>query len=263
MAHPTPDSLALIALGEDVESETLRHVGECRACFAEIEALQQVVAVGRSLGSDEHLTMPHPRVWSRVAEDLHDGRVGPLRGSVGLLEPPAVTPAPVPRRTPVDAAPRDELAARSSRRPRRRATIAVAAATALVVGLVGGFFLKNVVAPAAQVSAVTQLNALPSYTGANGTASIEDGGNGQRTLVVAMDLPGSILVDGTLEVWMSDTHAQDMVPLGAMTGSTARFPLPAAMDVETHPIVDVSLEPRGDNNPSHSDISVVRGRLPV
>ena len=272
MAHPTPDALALIALGEDVESETIEHVGECRACFAEIEALQQVVAVGRSLGPEDRLTVPHPRVWAHVADNLHDGRAVPLRGAVGLLEPAptATDPAPpatatrvAPERATTTAGPPDELAARRRAQPRRWTTVAVAAAAALVVGLGGGYVLKGLTTPETQISATTQLNALPRYPGANGTARIENSDNGQRTLVVTMDLPATVAVDGTLEVWMSDTRAQDMVPMGTMTDSTARFPIPASVDVATHPIIDVSLEPRGDTDFTHSDISVVRGRLPV
>ncbi len=261
MAHPTPDDLALIALGEDTDLQALEHVGECRACFAEIEALQQVVAIGRALGPEDRLVAPSPQVWHRIAEGLRTDRA--LQGgSVGLLEQPNQT------QTSYDAAPAgsgraDELAARRKPASRRWLTVAVAAAVALIVGLTGGYFLKELVTPAPVASAVTQLNALPRWPGANGTATVETSSNGQRTLVVTMSLPATVSIDGTLEVWMSDTRAEDMLPMGTMTGSTARFPIAATTDLATHPIVDVSLEPRNDTNPAHSDISVVRGRLNV
>ena len=51
--------------------------------------------------------------------------------------------------------------------------------------------------------------------------------------------------------------------MGPMTGLTARFPIPADVDLTSHPIVDVSLEPAGDTDPAHSAVSVVRGRLPL
>ena len=255
-AHPAPDLLALIALGEDVEPEIFAHVSECRACFAEIEALQQVVAVGRSLGPEDRLASPSPHVWQRITAEL-DGQVVPMRSSVDLLERPAGS-------TPAAGAHQDQLAARRRQAPRRWATVAVAAASALVVGLAGGFLLKGLTdANGSGVSAATQLNALPGWAGANGRATIEDGENGQRTLVVTMDLPPTVEVDGTMEVWMSDTRAQDMLAMGTMTGLTARLPVPAAVDLATHPIIDVSLEPKNDTDPAHSDVSVVRGRLNV
>ena len=245
MAHPTPDDLALVALGEDAAPEVASHVAECLACVAEIEALAHVVAVGRSLGPDDTLLAPHARVWDQLSTRL-------------------VTPRPeVARPGPTAEAPvRDELAAR--RRPRRRwAPVAAAAAAALVVGLGGGFLLRGLTSPGAPADDATQLNALPGWPGANGTAVVEDGSGGSRTLVVSMSMPPTTHVDGTLEVWVSDTRAEDMVRVGAMSGDTGRFPLPASMDLADHPIVDVSLEPPGDTDPRHSDVSVVRGRLRV
>ena len=268
MAHPTPDVLALIALGEDVDAEVLEHVAACRACFAEIEALQQVVTVGRSLGPEDRLVAPHPRVWQRIASGVEGGRVIALPGAVGLLEPPA-DPSPAPAHTRLaeaggSTAP-TKLAGRrgSVTRRQRWSTAALAAAVALVVGLGGGFVLKGALSSGDDVVGSTQLNALPQWAGANGTASVENGAGGQRTLVVSVELPPTTPAKGTLEVWMSDTRAQDMVPMGPMSGTTGRFPIPATMDLASHPIVDVSLEPVGDTDPAHSDDSVVRGRLKV
>jgi anti-sigma-K factor RskA len=262
MAHPTPDDLALVALGEDVDGAAIQHVAECRACFAEIEALQQVVAVGRSLTDDDRLVSPHPRVWQRVALEVDGGGVLPLSGAVGLLDPPALTPSPRDRPAAYEAVP-ERFAGRRPAPRRRRATVALAVAAALVVGLGGGFFLKGVLDPGTDVVGVTPLNALPSWSGVDGTASVEQSPDGARTLVVSMDLPSALTVDGHLEVWMSDTGASDMLPMGAMTGTSARFPIPATVDLRSHPIVDVSLEPPGDADPGHSDTSVLRGRLNV
>jgi len=288
MDHPTPEVLALVALSEDVDDATLAHVGSCSVCSLEIEALQQVVVVGRSLSVDDRLLAPHPRVWQRVAHAVNDGRVIPLPGAVALQErPPVVPPA---RREPVPlggltrkAAPGDrsssassngasksarpsdgaELAARRrpTRRKRRWVTPALVAAVALVVGLSGGFFIKGLLDPTPSLVGSTQLNALPQWAGVNGQASLEKAAGGQQTLLVTMEMPANVHPDGTLEVWLSDTRAENMVPMGTMSGLSGRFPVPAGMDVSTHPIIDVSLEPVGDQDPAHSDTSVVRGRL--
>lgn len=247
MAHPTPDALALVALGEGVESESLRHVGECRACFAEVEALQQVVSVGRSLDASEHLSYPHPRVWEHISTDL--GRI-PVPYAGVADAPLAAAAPPTPDRF-------------DRRRPRRWAPAAIAAA-ALVVGVLGGLGAARLGDPAPAAGAATQLNALPAYPGAHGTATVEQGADGARTLVVTMAMPATADAGGSLEVWMSDSRAEDMVAIGTLAqGTTARLPLPAGMDLTTHPIVDVSLEGAGDADPAHSAVSVVRGRLRV
>lgn len=256
MAHPTPDAVALVALGEDVDAQTREHLAECRPCSAEVEDLQQVVAVGRSLGADDRLTTPHPRVWQRIEAALSGGRVIPLPGAVDRPVS-SLDGTGTPAGTNVLAGRR-----RPARARRRWASTALAAAAALVVGLGGGFVLKGSLDSGLRAS-TTQLNALPQWPGANGTATVDEGRDGERTLVVTMELPPTLPVDGRLEVWMSDTRAVDMTPMGTMTGSTGRFPIPEGTDLTSHPIVDVSLEPPGDADPAHSDTSVVRGRLRV
>jgi hypothetical protein len=272
MAHPTPDVLALLSLGEDADQPALDHLATCRTCTDEVHALQQVVAVGRSLGPEDRLVAPHPRVWARIATDVHDGRVIPLPSAVGLRHAPVVPPAapdPVPLggldADAPDGAHDEPVAAGHGGgpgRPRPRWSLLVlAAAAALVLGIGGGFALKGLLDPGLEVVASTQLNALPSYPGANGTATVERGADGQRTLVVSMEMPQGLKVDGQLEVWMTDSRAADMVLMGPMTGLSGRFPVPASVDLASHPIVDVSLEPPGDTDPAHSAVSVVRGRL--
>lgn len=277
MAHPAPELLALIALGEDADQPSLDHVASCRTCTAEVHTLQQVVAVSRTLGPDDRLVAPHPRVWQRISSDVNDGRVIPLPGAMLLKELPVVPPAepePVPMggvepgataRVATTAGGREPEHEQKTRRPGRARprwlVPALAAAVALAVGLGGGFVLKGLVDPTPDVVGATQLNALPSWSGATGTATVEEGPDDQRTLVVTMEMPPTARVDGRLDVWMSDTRATDMVLMGTMNGLSGRFPVPAGVDLATHPIVDVSLEPEDDPDPGHSDVSVVRGRL--
>ncbi len=262
MAHPAPDTLALVALGEDVDDAAIEHFATCRACFAEIEALQQVVAVGRSLGSTDRLASPHPRVWQRISADVADGRVIPLPGAVLLREPSPVVPPAASEPVPLGGVRGPDVtdARPAPGRRRRWLTAAVAAAAALIL-FGGGFVVRGVLNPAPDVVGATQLNALPRWAGANGTASVEKSADGQQTLVVTMEMPPGAQTEGTLEVWMSDSRARDMVAMGTMTGLSGRFAVPAAMDVTSHPIIDVSLEPADDTDPTHSDTSVVRGRL--
>ena len=268
MAHPTPDTLALIALDEDVDAQVLEHVGRCDVCFAEIGSFQQVVAVGRSLGPEDRLVAPHPRVWSRIAYAITDGRVIPLPGAVTLHQrAPVVPPAePGPVALGGLAARTGEAEQRTTPdrvplRRRRWFLAAAAAAVALVVGVAGGFGLRGLLTRTPDVVSATQLNALPQFAGASGTAAVEKDPGGLRTLVVTMQMPADLHPVGTLEVWMSDTRATNMVEMGTMPGLSGRFPIPATIDLASHPIIDISLEPPDDTDPSHSDTSVLRGRL--
>lgn len=253
MDHPTPDVLALVALGEDVEPAVLEHVSVCTSCFGEIDALQQVVVLGRSLGPDDRLVAPHPRVWQNVAQAVAGGQVIPLPGAAARAQDPVPTSAGPDPRTGAAGRPRGR---------RRWGLTALAAAVALVVGLGGGFAIKTLLNPGSSVVSSAQLNALPQFPGANGTATLEKGPGGQRFLAITMEMPPDLHPKGTLEVWMSDTRAEDMVAMGTMSGLSARFPVPANVDLASHPIVDVSLEPAGDTEPAHSQVSVLRGRLP-
>lgn len=280
MAHPTPDVLALLSLGEDADQPALDHVGSCHLCTDEVHALQQVVAVGRSLGPEDRIVAPHPRVWARIATDVNDGRVIPLPSALGLRHEPVVppaAPAPVPLGGVEGDGPTDRADERGDgdghqgggqggdgRRPplRRRSVAALAAAAALVAGT-GGFALRGLLDPAPEVLGSVQLNALPSWAGANGNAKVEQDPDGQRTLVIAMQMPADRRVDGRLDVWMSDSWADDMIRMGPMTGLSSRFPIPDGVDIGSHPIVDISLEPPGDTDAAHSSVSVLRGRLPL
>ncbi len=269
MTHPAPDLLALVALGEDAEPGLREHVAECPDCLDEVEGLQQAVAVGRSLGPEDELVAPHPRVWQGIEQALVEGRVTPeahpvLSSSEQRDEPATVSSisGSTARSEGFGATRHHRRSPSGAGRDRRRWAIPVlAAAAALVIGLGGGFVLKNQLDPAPQAAGVTQLNALPQWPGANGTASIEKGPDGQRTLVITVEVPKSDRVDGTFEVWMSDSRATDMLPMGSMPGPSGRFPIPPTVDLAAHPVVDVSLEPPGDTDPGHSGTSVVRGRV--
>jgi anti-sigma-K factor RskA len=239
MTHSTPDVLALLALGEEVDAADARHIPICGQCRTELAELQHVVTVGRSTTEQDVLVPPSPAVWDRISAEVQTSGSAAVR----------------PRRT--------EHALRPDRARRRWTTVALAAALALVVGLGAGFGISRVLTPKAASAGPTTLNALPRWPGANGTASVETDAQGGRTLMVTVELPPTVSVDGRMEVWLSDSQALDMTAMGFMSGSTGRFPIPASIDLKTHPLVDVSLEPRNDPDPAHSDVSVVRGRLTI
>lgn len=262
MPHPTPDTLALLALGEDADVDIATHVEMCETCAAEVESLRHLVTVARSTTAEDVLVDPPARVWQRIRAEISrsgaDGHTLDARpAQVPLVARPSrAIDEPRPAAVALDPARSERL------RRRRWVPVTLAAALALIAGLGGGLAISRALTPETETVGVTQLNALPGWSGANGTAVVEEDDRGTRTLVVTVELPQDKPVVGTMEVWLSDSRAYDMVTMGKMTGTAGRFAVPASMDLDVHPIVDVSLEPPGDTDPGHApDASVVRGRL--
>ena len=62
------------------------------------------------------------------------------------------------------------------------------------------------------------------------------------------------------EVWLLEPDVSGLVPLGTTQAGTTVFEIPAGLDLDQFPVVDVSVEPL-DGDPAHSGDSVVRGVL--
>lgn len=248
--HLDDDLLALIALGEDAgTADDLRHIGDCPRCRDELAALREVVAVVRSLAGDDELIDPPPAVWDRIRAETH-GPAGPTTVRADATVPPPVEDAPRPALAePVVLA-----------RPHRRIpALLLAAALAFVLGLGVGPAWRAVTGPRVQELARTTLapvNAGP----ATGVAYLEQTGP-TRDLVVQVEsgVPG----DGRLEVWLIAPDQSGMTSLGFLDGSSGRLVVPADLDVAAFPLVDVSIEPTADADPTHSGTSLLRGQLPA
>ena len=52
-----------------------------------------------------------------------------------------------------------------------------------------------------------------------------------------------------------------MSPMGFLNNGRGEFNIPDSFDLSRFPIVDVSVEPANDPDPTHSGNSVVRGTL--
>src|SRR5215218_6456310 len=69
--HPSPDVLALLALGEKAgTAEERDHVDSCPVCLAEVAEFVRVAAVGRSATAADQLQAPPPEVWRAVQSEL-------------------------------------------------------------------------------------------------------------------------------------------------------------------------------------------------
>ena len=81
--HPSPDVLALLALGEQAGTSADReHVAGCAECRAEVESLARAVDVGRSADAgDDTLLTPPDRVWEAIRAELNFGQEGFRNGA--------------------------------------------------------------------------------------------------------------------------------------------------------------------------------------
>ena len=105
--------------------------------------------------------------------------------------------------------------------------------------------------------AQAELEPLPGQN-VRGVAQVRDTSNGPILMVDVADLPET---DGYYEVWMLTPEADSMVSIGVLgQGEVNQFPLPAGMDMNAFPVVDISLE-QFDGDVTHSADSIVRGAL--
>jgi len=260
--HTDPEVLALVALGEReaATAEELDHIAHCDSCGRDVDELEHLTSVGRTISDHFTLETPSPEVWNRIRAQLgfqDDFSSELVPAPAGTTEPTEVTPASP---TEVGAAPAiDHGSSHTRRRPRRIVSLALAAVLVLLAGVGGAVVWQRLRAGDTVVSAVP-LNALPEWAGATGEATLEQDADGRRWLVVSMATPRP--VDGLQEVWLLKRDATDMVSVGLMEESPDRLLVPDEVDVSQFPVVDVSDEPL-DGKPEHSGDSIVRGTLDV
>jgi hypothetical protein len=293
--HPSPDVLALLALGEKAGTAEERiHVDSCPVCLAEVAEFVRVAAVGRSATAADQLQAPPPEVWRAVRSELGlTGDTAALGSSApasdvserqGVSDGPDVSDSPHVldawmqdeppdnvRQLAMEGSPPDSAASavssaavpdsgrRRGSRGRRVLSLTLAAAIALVVGFGLGFLVDRFVQPTQTVIERAQLQALPAWPGARGEAWVERDGTGDRFLEVRVD--SSRPDPGYRQVWLIDRNVKAMASMGFLNNGVGRFNIPDDLDLNQFPIVDVSAEPANDEDPAHSGDSIVRGQL--
>lgn len=233
--HCDPDILALMALGESVDTTCEEHVGACGQCQQEVAALRDVVAAGRAGGGPAMLVEPPSRVWDSIAEQL--------------------TSEPVPLRPAAPA----QGAGGARGLPRWLGLVAATAAGILIGG--GAVAIVTGQDSSGSVVASAQLTPLPDGPdrGGQAAATLNRAGSGYTVTVKAPDMSGP---DGFYEVWLMSPDDSGLIALGSLGPGEkqATFPVPDGVDLQTFNAVDVSDEPL-DGDPGHSSVSVLRGTL--
>jgi hypothetical protein len=242
--HCTPEQLALAALREPLPADDAAHLDSCERCRAEVTSLQRAVdalAVPQ-LAAPVASVPPPPRVWDAITA---------ATGVSATAAAPEVVAAPPAAPEVAEAT---VLPFRSRRRP--WLLVAAAAVAGAVIGAGAVAVLDNRDDDGDPVVAVA-LDPLADNN-ASGRAEVIVRDDGSRVVQVDLDAPA--LDDGYYEVWLIDSQVVGMVPLGVVLPGTQEFELPADLDIEQFPIVDVSVEPL-DGVPTHSGVSVARGEL--
>jgi hypothetical protein len=243
--HCDPDQLALAALGETLPDDDAAHLAECVRCSAEVASLRRPVDVLSvpALAAPGPAVAPPPGVWDAIA-----AATGVTAAARPASEP--LEPAPT---APVAHLPRRRVPARPSRR-----WLAVAASLLVGAAAGGGAAVALTRSPDADGTVVARTALDPLLgDGTSGSATVREDGGGR---VLRVDLDAPRLDDGYYEVWLMETGAQLMVPVGVLRTGDTELPLPDDLDLAAYRLVDVSVEPL-DGVPTHSGVSVARGQL--
>lgn len=256
VSHPDDDTLAVLALGEEVDRVVAAHVASCVQCGAEIQSYSRVVLAGRALEpADAPLVMPPRAVWDRIAADIGlDPALLPLQAPPSEhAGPDREFDDPASARPP---APVDLDARRTSTgRARSRAGLLVAASVAGALLGVGATLSWQALDDPDTV-AFTVLEPLPGKAASGEVKLVGTGEKRELNLLLDTDAPD----DAYLQVWLMSPDLQRMVPVGVLEDGVGFWRVPAELDIDEFPVVDVSIEPF-DGNAAHSTDSLVRGQL--
>ena len=261
--HPSPDVLALLALGEQAGTPAEReHVAGCLECRAEVESLARAVDVGRNADAADTLLTPPDRVWQAIRAELNFGQGQGAHGSSEFSTVTALPRHAHAEESEPDVPPLEPAAASTGASAHRRSrvlSLALAAVLALAVGVGLGVGLDRVL-PLQTVLWTANLQALPEWAGAQGEATVVQDRRGNKTLRITMTSPKP--VNGDRQVWVADKELQGMRSVGFLDDDAqTSLPLPREFTYQEFPIVDVSDEPPSDTEPRHSGNSIVRGTL--
>ena len=290
MQHLDPESLSLLALGEELGDNAADHLRSCGSCATDYAGLRRVVVAAKPGPPDATaLESPGPLVWAGIHRTLGLSAAvaaDPLESPASSGCPPAAAsptqtliqthaqtqtqtktqtktqpPPTSPAGSPTPLPSREEKTTRKREPGRgsgwiRRPGVWLAAAAATTLLAAGVFWSVQQNQPAVTPLALAELAPVDQHS-ATGSAQVVETKDGQRTLEVRVDKNEA---RGYQEVWLIAPDLSRLVSLGVMTSESGTFAVPAGLDLGAYPIVDVSDEPV-DGNPAHSSVSIVRGTL--
>jgi hypothetical protein len=300
--HPSPDLLALLALGEEAGSaEERAHIQSCAECRAEIADLARAVTAGRGgRAGGPGLVTPPDRVWQSIRAELGFAEGSTPTASAELPDISILVPLPrhadrsetngvaAAESNGVAAAETNgvtaaedhhDLATEPTAEPERMATVSqlsdapsrssrgrrsLAALVAAAVALVLGVGLGVGLDRLLPRQTVLWTAELQALPSFSGsTGEAKVEEDSAGRRTLVVELNSPEPVDGSRGVWLIDRNTERMRFLGSLNGDRGSLPVPPDLDPHEFPVVDVSKEPPGDPDLAHSGVSIVRGTLDV
>lgn len=236
--HLTEEDLASIATGQAPGPGAAAHLRSCADCRLDLDRTERVVS---ALAEPVTLHEPPASVWAGIERELgiqQDPDAGPGTGTVTFM------PRTQRRRWPI---------------------ITAAAAAGLVVGAAGAVVVAGLLG---QRDGGQDAPPQPVAVGEAVLAPVTDREvEGRAEMVAEPDGALRLTVDvsegpqeGYYEVWLRDEQASRLISLGTVSGQTATLPVPAGVDLDRFPVVDVSQE-EFDGDPSHSGVTLAAGAM--
>lgn len=255
--HLTEEDLASIAAGQAPAAEAAAHLRSCSGCRQDLDRTERVLS---ALAEPITLQEPPRDVWEGIEREL------------GIQQDPDA--GPVPRRdTPAAPGPErsggggdtDTVAFLPRAQRRRWPLITAAAAAGLVVGAAGAAVVAGLLTPRDEGPGTPPQ---PVAVGEAVLAPVTDREVEGRAEMVAEPDGGLRLTvnvsegprEGYYEVWLRDEQASRLISLGTVSGRTTTLPVPAGVDLDRFPVVDVSQE-EFDGDPSHSGVTLAAGAM--
>jgi hypothetical protein len=225
VAHLDPDRLTLLALAEqDPHRDEAHHLVGCADCRGDVDVTRHVVTLARDGDLLRELPPAPVALWGRISAEA--------------LGVPAVEARPVALRPAL-------------RRTGRRRVRILAAAAALVLGVLGAGGLSQVLSDDGTTAHVVASAELLPQAGApasaHGRAEVVDTGHGLQVVVSVQGMPTT---DGYYTVWIYDGKGV-MIPLGSPGSAALNLPA-AAADLRVFHIVDVSAQALGQQEHGRS-----------
>ncbi|HSJ90573.1 MAG TPA: anti-sigma factor [Ilumatobacter sp.] len=212
--------------------------------------------------------MPDEQTFDRSPFDI-DPEIEALIAELEPADLEPVTPPPdvwagIERQLADEPAPVVDLARRRATTTRAPWLLGVAAALVLVV--VGVAVVMNRSTDEAVLATAELAHDAEAFdplgAGATATARLVERDGGFEIVLDDASFP-TVDEDADLELWLieaDDTGAiVDVAPVSLVSGPGS-YTVPATLDVSTHRIVDISIEPR-DGDDAHSGRSILRGTL--